>query len=128
MLSGRSITMEAEPQDTVANIKARIQDKEGVKPEEQRLLFQGRQLEDQYTLHDYHIEKNSTLHLVLRLRGGIQIIVKNVSGKTIVFEVSDAEEEASKQMRELKSGKRYRLHEQRYGKQHLRYWEIDYCM
>lgn len=81
MLSGRSITMEVDPQDTVLNIKAKIQDKEGVRPEDQRLLFKGKQLEDECTVDDYQIEKNSTLHLVMRLRGGMQIFVKTLSEK-----------------------------------------------
>lgn len=96
MLSGRSITMEVDPQDTIANIKAKVQDREGVRPDHQRLLYQGKQLEDEYTLDDYQIVKNSTLHLVLRLRGGMRIVIKTVNGKTITFEVSDAEEEVSK--------------------------------
>ena len=78
-LTGRSITMEVDPQDKVTSVKVKIQDREGVQPDEQRLLFQGKQLEDNYTLDDYQIEKNSTLHLVIRLRGGMQPIISAMS-------------------------------------------------
>jgi len=71
--------------------KAKIAEKEGIPPEQQRLIFGGQQLQDSKTIDDYDVGDDATLHLVLRLRGGMQLFVKTLTGKTVSIEVEEGE-------------------------------------
>ncbi|KXL44307.1 hypothetical protein M433DRAFT_68429 [Acidomyces richmondensis BFW] len=69
-LTGKEIELDIEPSDTVTRIKERVEEREGIPPVQQRLIYGGKQMADDKTALEYNLEGGATLHLVLALRGG----------------------------------------------------------
>ena len=90
-LTGKTIALRVLPYDTILSVKTKIQDRENIPIDHQRLIYASKQLENNQTLSDYHIENASTLTLVLRLHGGMQIFVKTLTDKTIARKVKSSD-------------------------------------
>jgi ubiquitin len=88
-LTGKTVSIEVEEGESIEDVKAKIAEKEGIPPEQQRLIFGGQQLQDSKTLDDYNVGDDATLHLVLRLRGG-GVFGSLFSGSSSSFSVDEA--------------------------------------
>ncbi len=96
-LGGRTITLDVEPTDTVEHLRETLQSKRGVPPDFVRLVFGGKELQDEHTLDDYGIHSECTLHFLLRLRGGIYCYFHNDANGETSDTVAEVEKKINEQ-------------------------------
>ena len=90
-LTGKTATIEVDGTETIADLKEKLREREGIPADQQRLVFAGKLLEDDRTISDYNIRKESTVHLLLRLKGGMQVFMKTFTGRTITLDAEQSD-------------------------------------
>lgn len=90
-MSGKTVVVQVQMTDTIESVKKQIQSKEGIPVDQQRLIFAGKELENDHKVGEYNFMKDSTIHVVLPLKGGMQIFAKMITGKLIVLDVEPSD-------------------------------------
>ena len=97
-MTGKTVMLQVKMDDTIESVKLQIQNKEGMPVDQQRLIFSGKEVLNEHRVADYNFAKDATIHLVPVLKGGMQIFVQKVSGRSITIDA-----EASDTIADVKS-------------------------